>query len=226
MDSKAHKNNIEESPMKLQLYSSYISPPSFSVRIALNLKGLDYDYITVSFRKGDQRNQEFLMMNPMGYVPTLKNGDMVVAESSAILMYLEEKYPQHPLLPQDLEKKTINYQAINIVASSMQPILRIPVLSYIRDNVGPDESIDWAHRHLKKGFAALEKLLKDHVGTYATGDEIFLADVFLAPYLIGYPERYNFDLSGFLILSKLRDVYLMVPAIQNAMPEKQPDFPV
>lgn len=218
--------NGEDYQRKLQLYSCYISPPSFSVCIVLNLKGLDYENKCVNVFKGEQSRPEFLKINPMGYVPALIDGDIILGDSSAIILYLEDKYLQNPLLPHDLENKAINYQAANIVSSSIQPILRIPVLGYIRDKVGPDERILWVHKHLGKGFAALEKLLNDHAGKYATGDEIFLADVFLAPYVIGYPQRYDFDMSGFLLLCRLRDAYMKVPAIQNAMPEKQPDFPV
>lgn len=160
----------------------------------------------------------------MGYVPAIIDGDIVLADSSAILWYLDEKYPQHPLLPTDFKKKAINYQAAHVVSSSLQPILRMPILMYIEQNVGLDQKISWVHKHLEKCFTALEELLKDHVGKYATGDELFLADVFLAPYVIGYPEQYKFDMTGYPLLSKLGEEYMKIAAIQNAMPEKQPDF--
>ncbi|MFS8002543.1 putative glutathione transferase [Helianthus anomalus] len=113
---------------KLQLYSCFISHPSFSVRIALNLKGLDYECKSINVFKGEQSRPEFLKISPMGFVPTLLDGDMVLAESSAILLYLDDKYPQHPLLPHDLKKRAINYQAANIISSTIQPTLRIPIL--------------------------------------------------------------------------------------------------
>ncbi|PWA39200.1 S-crystallin, Maleylacetoacetate isomerase [Artemisia annua] len=210
--------------MKMQLYSSFMSPPSFTIRIALNLKGLDYEHKSVNLLKGEQFSQEFLKINPMGYVPAIVDGDMVLADSFAILLYLEETYPQHPLIPRDLAKRTINHQAASIVASSIQPLLRIPVQSYIEEKVGQDEKISWIHYYLGKCFAALETLLNDHAGKYATGDEIMLADVYLAPFIIGYPQKYNFDMSDFPLLSRLGDAYIKVPAIENAMPEKQPDF--
>ncbi|XP_035844976.1 glutathione S-transferase zeta class isoform X1 [Helianthus annuus] len=137
---------------KLQLYSCFISHPSFSVRIALNLKGLDYECKSINVFKGEQSHPEFLKISPMGFVPALLDGDMVLAESSAIILYLDDKYPQHPLLPHDLKKRAINYQAANIISSTIQPTLRIPILAYIRDNVGPDERITWVHKHLGKGF--------------------------------------------------------------------------
>uniref|UniRef100_A0A251S345 Putative S-crystallin n=2 Tax=Helianthus annuus TaxID=4232 RepID=A0A251S345_HELAN len=192
---------------KLQLYSCFISHPSFSVRIALNLKGLDYECKSINVFKGEQSHPEFLKISPMGFVPALLDGDMVLAESSAIILYLDDKYPQHPLLPHDLKKRAINYQA------------------YIRDNVGPDERITWVHKHLGKGFTALEILLKDHAGKYATGDEICLVDVLLAPQIIGTLERYNYDISNYPLLSRLSESYKQVPAIRNALPENQPDFP-
>ncbi|KAI3770754.1 hypothetical protein L6452_01897 [Arctium lappa] len=203
-----------------------MSPTSFSVRIALNLKGLDYEYKAVNLFKGEQHRPEFLKINPIGFVPALMDGDMVLADSFAIILYLEEKYPQHPLLPRDLVKKAINYQAANFVCSSIHPLIRLPILKYIGENVGLDEKIPWVHKNVGKGFAALEKLLKYHAGKYATGDEIFLADVLLAPYIIGYLQRYNFDMSEYPLLSRLAEAYIQVPAIQNAMPEKQPDFPI
>ncbi|XP_024964397.1 glutathione S-transferase zeta class-like [Cynara cardunculus var. scolymus] len=220
------KDNGEEFPKKLQLYSFSTSPPSFSVRIALNLKGLDYEYKAVNLFKGEQHRPEFLKINPIGFIPALMDGDMVLADSFAIILYLEEKYPQHPLLPCDLAKRAINYQAANFVCSSIQPLIRLPILKYIGDNVGLEEKVPWVHKHVGKGFTALEKLLKDHAGKYATGDEIFLADVLLAPYIVGYLQRYNFDMSEYPLLSRLAEAYKQVPAIQDAMPEKQPDFPI
>ncbi|CAI9303267.1 unnamed protein product [Lactuca saligna] len=140
--------------------------------------------------------------------------------------YLEEKYPNHPLLPHDLAKKAINYQAANIVSSSIQPLVMLPVLNYIGENVGPEAKIQWVQKQAGKGFAALEKLLKDYAGKYATGDEMSLADVFLAPQIIGLSQRFNFDMSEFPLLSRLNEAYKHVAAIQDAMPEKQPDFPI
>ncbi|KAL8205973.1 hypothetical protein R6Q57_009524 [Mikania cordata] len=209
----------------LQLYSFFMSSSAYSVRIALNLKGLSYEYKAVNLFRNEQHRPEYLKINPIGFVPSLKDGDFMLADSFAIIMYLEEKYPQHPLLPRDLKKKAINYQAANIVSSSIQPLLRLPVMRYIGVNVGEDAKIQWVHKHAAKGFAALEKLLKDHAGKYATGDEIFLADVFLAPQIIGFPERFNFDMSDYPLLSRLGEAYKQVPAIQNALPENQPDFP-
>ncbi|KAK9076946.1 hypothetical protein SSX86_005281 [Deinandra increscens subsp. villosa] len=210
---------------KLQLYSYHRSSCSFRVRIALNLKGLDYEYKAVNLLKGEQKSPEFLKLNPIGYVPALVDGDIMIADSFAIIMYLEEKYPQHPLLPRDLQKRAINYQAANIVSASIQPLQNLDVLKYIEEKVGPEAKIAWLEKHIGKGFAALEKLLKNHAGKYATGDDVFLADLFLAPQIHGAVQRFNLDMTPYPLLARLYEAYMQVPAIQDALPEKQPDFP-
>ncbi|XP_071725484.1 glutathione S-transferase zeta class-like [Rutidosis leptorrhynchoides] len=209
----------------LQLYSFFLSSSAHSVRIALNLKGLDYEYKPVNLFRNEQHRPEYLKINPLGYVPSLKDGDFVLADSFAIAMYLEEKYPQHPLLPSDLKKKALNYQVINVITSSTQPLVRLPITGYIERNLGHDEMISWAHKHYGKGFAALEVLLKDHAGKYATGDDIFMADIFLEP-IITASQRYKVDMSKYPLLSRLSKEYKQVPAFIDAMPENQPDsFP-
>ncbi|KAB1201330.1 Glutathione S-transferase zeta class [Morella rubra] len=159
---------------QLKLCSHWRSSCSVRVRIALNLKGLNYEYRAVNLLKGAQFSAEFTKLNPLGYVPVLMDGDIILADSFAIIMYLEEKYPQHSLLPKDLQKRGINYQAANIVSSSIQPFQNLGTLKYIKEKVGPNEDLAWAKYHIEKGFVALEKLLKDYAGRYATGDEVFL----------------------------------------------------
>nr|AAO61856.1 glutathione S-transferase Z1 [Malva pusilla] len=215
----AHEEN------KLKLYSYWRSSCSYRIRIALNLKGLEYQYIPVNLLKGEQYTPEFQKLNPIGYVPVLVDGDIIISDSLAIFMYLEEKYPQHPLLPSDLQKKALNFQAANIVCSSIQPLQNVSVLKYIGEKVSPDERIPWVQSHIEKGFDALEKLLKDHAGRYATGDEVSMADLFLAPQIHGGIQRFNVDMAKFPLLSRLNEAYNELPEFQNAMPENQPDAP-
>ncbi|KAK2993632.1 hypothetical protein RJ640_019272, partial [Escallonia rubra] len=218
---------VEEVHNKLKLYSYWRSSCSCRVRIALNLKGrLEYEYKAINLVKGEQYSPEFRKLNPIGYVPVLVDGDVVISDSLAIIMYLEEKYPQHPLLPHDLQQRAINYQAANIVSSSIQPLQNLNVLKYIGEKVSPDEKIPWVQHHIGNGFAALEKLLKDYSGKYATGDEVFLADLFLAPQIHGAINRFNLDMTEFPLLSRLNEAYQELPAFQDAMPEKQPDTPL
>ncbi|XP_030955569.1 glutathione S-transferase zeta class-like [Quercus lobata] len=214
---------------ELKLYSYWWSTCSFRVRIALNLKGLKYEYKAVNLLKGEQYSPEFTKLNPIGYVPVLVDGDLVLSDSFAILLYLEEKYPHyHPLLPQDLHKKSINFQAANIVSSSIQPFQNLATLKYIKENVSPDEQqqLAFSKHHTEKGFVALERLLKDYAGRFATGDEVFLADLFLAPQIHLAIKTFKVDMTQFPVLSRLNGAYNEIPAFQDAMPEKQPDTPL
>ncbi|KAK9286069.1 hypothetical protein L1049_014448 [Liquidambar formosana] len=213
-----------EEPKKLQLYSYWRSSCSWRVRIALHLKGLKYEYKAVNLVKGEQFSPEFSNLNPIGYVPVLVDGDIVISDSFAILMYLEEKYPQNPLLPHDLQKKAINYQAASIVSSSIQPLQNLA--KYIEEKVSPDEKVPWVQFHIGKGFTALEKLLNGYAGRYATGEEVFLADLFLAPQISAAISRFKVDMTQFPLLSRLNDAYNKLSAFQDTMPEKQPDAPV
>ncbi|XP_061357256.1 glutathione S-transferase zeta class-like [Gastrolobium bilobum] len=206
---------------KLKLYSHWMSSCSFRVRIALNLKGLKYDYETVNL--SIISNPEFLKLNPVGYVPVLADGDVVIVDSFAIIMYLEDKYPHNPLLPLDIHKRAINFQVANIVSSAIQPFQNRTVVKYIGEKVGSDEKLQWTQSAIGKGFKALEKLLKDHARRYATGDEVFLADLFLAPQLHAAYMIYNIDMKEFPILSRLHETYNEIPAFREAVPENQPD---
>ncbi|PON38500.1 Maleylacetoacetate isomerase [Parasponia andersonii] len=215
----------DEHQPKLKLYSYWRSSCSWRVRIALNFKGLKYEYIPVNIMKGEQHNPEFLKLNPIGYVPVLVDGDLVLSDSLAILLYLDEKYPQRPLLPTDLKGKAINLQIASIVSSSIQPFQNASPLKYLGEKFGPEEILPWIKHHIGNGLVALENLLKDYAGRYATGDEVFLADLFLAPQIYSYTTIFNLDLNQFPLLSRLNEAYSQVSEFQNAIPEKQPDNP-
>ncbi|XP_020245617.1 glutathione S-transferase zeta class-like [Asparagus officinalis] len=105
---KTHVLGLSQEDLKLELISYWSSSASHRARIALNLKGLEYDYIAVNLSKNEQSCPEFEKVNPTKYVPALVDGDFALADSFAIILYLEDKYPEHPLLPQDLQKRALN----------------------------------------------------------------------------------------------------------------------
>ncbi|GJN21353.1 hypothetical protein PR202_gb08822 [Eleusine coracana subsp. coracana] len=198
-----------------RLYSYWRSSCSHRVRIALNLKGLDYEYKAVNLLKGEQSDPEFVKVNPMKFVPALLDSDG----------YLEDKYPDPPLLPRDLKRKALNHQIANIVASGIQPLQNLTVVRFIEQKVGAGEVLPWTQQQIERGFTAIESLIKDSAGKYATGDEVGLADIFLAPQIYAALTRTKIDMSNYPTLARLNAEYEAHPAFQAALPERQPDAP-
>ncbi|CAN7079424.1 unnamed protein product, partial [Brassica oleracea var. botrytis] len=185
---------------KLKLYSYWRSSCAHRVRIALSLKGLEYEYIPVNLLKGEQSDPDFKKINPMGTVPALVDGGVVISDSLAIIMYLDEKYPEPPLLPRDLHKRAVNFQAASIVLSGIQPHQNLGVIKFIEEKINSEEKTAWVTNAITKGFTALEKLLVSCAGKHATGDEVYLADLFLAPQIYGAINRFQINLVLFLLL--------------------------
>ncbi|KNA22283.1 hypothetical protein SOVF_035270 [Spinacia oleracea] len=187
------------------LYSFWLSSCSWRVRFALNLKGLEYEYKSVDLFKGEQFDPEFEQINPLRYVPVLVDDGVVVSDSLAILMYLEEKYPGNQLLPADPCRRALNLQ------------------EYIEQKVSQEESITWSQTVIEKGLSALEKLLKDFAGRYSTGDEVSMADVFLAPQISIAISRFKTDMSKYPVLSRVYESCEALPEFQASIPDRQPD---
>lgn len=207
---------------RLKLYSYWRSSCSWRVRIALNLKGLPYEYKSVNIAQGEQFTEEFTKLNPLQFVPTLVDGDLILSDSLAILLYLEDKFPEHPLLPDDLKLKAVSLQAAALIGSSIQPLQNLVVLGVIEEKLGVEERLAWPKQFIEKGFTALEKLLKDVAGKYCVGDQVTMADIFLVPQVFG-ARRFNVDMSKFPTLNRINQELTDLPAFQAALPEKQPD---
>uniref|UniRef100_M4ECU1 glutathione transferase n=2 Tax=Brassica campestris TaxID=3711 RepID=M4ECU1_BRACM len=200
----------EEMKEKLKLYSYWRSSCGHRVRIALSLKGIEYEYIPVNLLKGEQFDPDFMKINPMGTVPALVDGEVVITDSFAIIMYLDEKYPEPPLLPRDLHKRALNYQVASIISSGIQPHQNLAVIRYIEEKTNGEEKIAWINNAIRKGYTALEKLLVNYAGIYATGDEIYLADLFLVAQVHGAMIKFKIDVQN-IWTTKLNSPNLVLP---------------
>ncbi|KAL1368970.1 hypothetical protein HN51_023114 [Arachis hypogaea] len=204
------------------LYSYWLSSCSWRIRFALCLKGIPYEYKAVDLVKGEQFSPEFEKLNPLHCVPVLADDHVVVSDSYAIFLYLEEKYTQKPLLPVDPQIRALNLQIASMINSSIQPYHMISALKDMEKMFGA-ETKQWAQYKIDKGFLALEKLLKDVAGKYATGEHIYMADVFLAPQIMQAVNRFDIDMSKYPTLRRLSETYKGLAEFHASSPQSQPD---
>ncbi|MCD1586144.1 maleylacetoacetate isomerase [Halomonas sp. ATBC28] len=209
------------------LYGYFRSSAAYRVRIALNLKGLDYDQIPVNLVKGEQRGDDHLMRNPQGLVPSLVLDDSsVINQSLAICEYLDEVHPEPALLPINaLERARVRALAQS-VACEIHPLNNLRVLKYLVREMGADEAakLAWYHHWIAEGFTALEATLSNapSSGDFCHGDTPTLADICLIPQVYN-AERFECDLSAYPTIQRIAANCRSLPAFEKAAPEVQPD---
>ena len=210
----------------MKLYSFFNSSTSYRVRIALELKGLDYEYLPLNIRIGIQNEEPFASVNPMMGVPVLEDGDFRLTQSMAILQYLDEKYPEPQLLPKDIKDKAQVLSFCNIIATDMHPVNNLKVLKYLTQELKIDEKDKkrWYQHWITKGFEALEKQLEEtYTGTFCFGNKLSLADVCLIPQYAN-AQRMGCDLGGFVLCKKVFDYCTELDVFKQAEPKQQPDY--
>src|SRR6516165_7816483 len=167
--------------MAIKLYGFFRSSAAFRVRIALNLKKLDYETAAIHLRRNDQSKSDYLAVNPQGLVPTLEDGDRTLIQSLAIIEYLDETYPQPPLLPKHAADRARVRALAEIVACDIHPINNLRVLRYVTHSLGHDEAAiaNWYNHWIDAGFQAFEQLLAEDspTGGFCHGDTPTLADL-------------------------------------------------
>jgi maleylpyruvate isomerase len=212
----------------MKLYGYFRSSASFRVRIALNLKGLAYENIPVHLVKdgGAQFTAAFGQMNPEKLIPVLQTQQHTLTQSLAIIEYLEETYPQPPLLPHDpLDRAYVRALALSI-ACEIHPLNNLRVLKYIKNTLNAaEEAKDTWYRHwCKSGLEAVQTQVQRHgkSGKYCLGDTPTLADICLVPQWFN-AQRFNTDLSGCPTLAAIVANCLQLKAFDDATPAKQPD---
>ena len=212
----------------MKLYDYFRSSAAYRVRIALNLKGLAPEREFVHLRKGAQRSDDYLALNPLGLVPVLVTDDgQVLSQSLAIVEYLDEVVPSPALLPRDAAGRARVRSLALAVACDIHPIDNLRVLRYLLHTVGVEEAQKdaWYKYWIDVGFEALESALARDAATgcFCHGGAPTLADICLVPQ-IANARRVDMDLSPYPTLTRIEAACLALPAFANAAPSLQPDF--
>jgi len=212
----------------LQLYTYWRSSAAYRVRIGLNLKGLAHVLIPVHLVRdgGQQHAADYVALNPQQLVPTLRHGGAVLTQSMAILEYLDEMFPQVPLLPATaLERARVRALA-QAVACDIHPVNNLRVMQYLERSCELDAARreGWTRHWMDEGFAALETMLaaSPQTGVFCHGDRPGLADCCLVPQLYN-AHRFGVDLAPYPTLARIEQACLALPAFDRARPENQPD---
>jgi maleylacetoacetate isomerase len=215
---------MQEVPMKL--YGYWRSSTSYRLRIALELKGLAYEQDPVNLLESAQRADAFTARNPFAGVPMLEADGRDRAQSMAIIAWLDERYPDTPLLPADIEQRFTARELAFAIATELHAPLNLPVLKYLKTELGQSQdAIDAWYRHwLAKTLVPVEKRLAQ----LDTSDFLFdapgLFEAVLVPQLYN-ARRFDYDLSASPHMVRIERACLMLPAFQRAHPDNQPDAP-
>ena len=212
----------------LKLYNYYRSSASFRVRIALNLKGLHYDYIPVHLTRGggQQFAPEFKSLNADALIPVLDDDGRVLTQSLAIIEYLDETHPEPPLMPAlPLDRAYVRGFALTI-ACEIHPLNNLRVLRYLVKELGASEDSKntWYRHWVEQGLAALEARLvaERRNGRHVLGDQVSIADVVLVPQVFN-ARRFDCRLDHVPTLMRIFDHCMEMPAFADAQPSRQPD---
>lgn len=210
------------------LYSYFRSSTSYRIRLALSIKNIEYKYIPVHLMNngGEQFASAYQALNPMSEVPTLEHEGLVIAQSMAIIEYLEDEFPSPALFPKDSQKKAKIRQFCENINSFMHPLSNLKVLKYLETNHNYDQKQKdaWVNHWYQKGLVALESWLHKNRGQYSFGDQVSAADCFLIP-LVFTSERFNVDLSPYKNIVSINQYCLKLEAFKSAHPYNQIDTP-
>ena len=204
------------------LHGYWRSGAAYRVRIALALKGLDYAQVNHDLRTGGQADPAYVALNPQRLVPALETDGLVLTQSVAILEWLDERFPDPPLLPADADGRAIVRSMVQAIVTDVHPLHNLRTLKALREDFGAseDQVQAWMARWMTDGFAALETLIVRHGDGFAYGANPTLADCVIVPALYS-AERFGVDTTPYpqLVAAGARTAALAAAA----HPSRQPD---
>lgn len=213
---------------RFQLYGYWRSSAAYRVRIALNLKGLEYEQVPVHLARdgGEQHRPQFHEISPQAQVPVLRHGARLIRQSLAIIEYLDELHPDPPLLPAVSRDRARVRALAMAVACDIHPLNNLRVVQYLERELGasPEQRTAWMQHWMALGLAGLEAQVADHpsTGDFCEGDTPTMADCCLVPQLYN-ARRYGLDLTPYPTLLRIDAACQTLAAFQDAAPEQQPD---
>lgn len=210
----------------MKLYNFFRSGTSHRLRIALNLKGVAYEYVPVDLRTEEHLKASFKAINPQGLVPALVTDDVTLTQSPAIIEWLEERYPTPPLLPGDPDSRARVRAMAAIIGCDVHPINNRRILEHLRKSLGCDEAAvqAWCATWISAGFEALETLLAAdrRRSTFCFGQAPSLADVYLIPQ-VESARRFEVDLTPYPNIMAVHRACSELEPFRRAAPGEQPE---
>lgn len=204
------------------LYDYWRSSAAYRVRIALNLKSIDYEIRQVDLRDGEQKSERYLAMNPQGLVPMLEIEGNRLTQSLAIINYLDVRYPGQPLLPVSAAERAHVVAMAMTVACDIHPLNNLRVLKYLKDKLGhsQEEVDEWYAHWISEGLPALEAMAAPKAGKFLFGDAPTGADICLVPQLYN-ARRFNVPLDAYPTLLRAEENANRIEAFAAASPDRQ-----
>jgi len=207
----------------MKLYTYFRSSAAYRVRIALNLKNIDHQLVPVNLLKSEKQSTDYLQKNPQGLLPALETEDGVLGQSLAILEYLEEQYPETPLLQGNAWQKAHIRNLSYAIACDIHPIDNLRVLKYLSSELNVDDEAKnkWYRHWVEVGFEKIERML-DSKNIFCAGDSPSLADVCLVPQVFN-AIRFKVDMAAYPKIAAVYQRCNELAAFIDAAPENQPD---
>jgi maleylacetoacetate isomerase len=204
------------------LYDYFRSSASYRVRIALNLKGVDYGQRPINLAEGAQKNGNYRALNPQGFVPMLEIDGVRLTQSLSIIVYLDQKFREPPLMPADPADAAHVRSLALTVACDIHPLNNLRVLKYLKNNLGVSEEAkdEWYRHWVAEGLAALEEMARPRAGAFLFGDQPTIADVCLVPQLYN-ARRFSVPIADYPTLRRADETASAHAAFAAAHPDRQ-----